>query len=40
MSKTRQNANHLIKVNYMGIADKIKNFRKPRKTRTKAYKNK
>ena len=39
MSKTTQNAKHLIKINYMGIADKIKQFRKPyKKKATKANK--
>ena len=37
MSKASQNAKHLIKVNYLQIADKIKNFRKPRRA-TKARK--
>jgi hypothetical protein len=37
MSRTTQNAKHLIKVNYLGVADKIKQFRKPRRA-TKARK--
>ena len=37
MSRTTQNAKHLIKVNYLGVADKIKQFRKPRRV-TKARK--
>ena len=28
---SRKQINHLIRVNFMGIADKIKNFKKPRK---------
>jgi hypothetical protein len=39
--RTKQNLKHLIKVDFMGIRTKIKNFQKPRKNnRTKAYKNK
>jgi len=39
MSKTVQNAKHLVKVNYMGITDRIKKFRKPYKPKaTKANK--
>ena len=39
MSKTTQNAKHLIKANIFGIADKIKQFRKPyKKKATKANK--
>jgi hypothetical protein len=30
MSRTTQNAKHLIKVNFMNVAEKIKKFRKPR----------
>ena len=38
--RTKQNLKHLIKVDFMGIRTKIKNFQKPRKyNRTKAYKN-
>ncbi len=38
--KTKQNLKHLIKVDFMGIRTKIKNFQKPRKNnRSKAYKN-
>jgi len=37
MSRTTQNAKHLIRVNYMGVADKIKQFRKPKRA-TKARK--
>ncbi len=38
---TTKNIKHLIKVDFMGIRTKIKNFQKPRKNnRTKAYKNK
>ena len=38
---SRKLANHLIHVNFMGISDKIKNFRKPNKRKkavTTAYK--
>ena len=39
--RTKQNLKHLIKVDFMGIRTKIKNFQKPKKNnRTKAYKNK
>jgi hypothetical protein len=37
MSKTTQNAKHLININYRGITDKIKRFQKPRRA-TKANK--
>ena len=37
MSKTTQNAKHLINVNYMGIVEKIKKIQKPRRA-TKARK--
>ncbi len=38
---TTKNIKHLIKVDFMGIRKKIKNFQKPNKrNRTKAYKNK
>jgi hypothetical protein len=43
MGKPRQQAQHLIRVNYMGIADKIKEFRKPYKRKravTTAHKTK
>jgi hypothetical protein len=39
MSRTIKNAKHLVKVNYMGITDRIKKFKKPYKPRaTKANK--
>ena len=37
MSRTTQNAKHLLKVNFMNVTEKIKKFRKPRKA-TKANK--
>ncbi len=38
---SRKQANHLIRVNFMGISDKIKKFKKPRsKAVTTAIKNK
>jgi hypothetical protein len=36
---SRKQANHLIKVNFMGIKDKVKKIQKPRAVTT-AYKNK
>ena len=32
----RKLANHLMRVNYMGIYDKIKNFKKPKHKKNKA----
>jgi len=37
MSTSKQ-IKHLIKVDFMGIAQKIKDFRKPRKRRDKRFK--
>ena len=40
MSKMRKHISHQYKVNLFGLLDKVKALKKPRKTRTKAYKNK